>query len=49
MTLTTGAFQATRGVMDGSLEQRAAKDPSGGGELGCEFIAFAAGLLSCHR
>ena len=49
MAFTAGAFQTSRGVMDGSLEQRATKDPTGGGELGCEFIALASCLLSCHR
>jgi hypothetical protein len=49
MAFTTSAFQASRGVMDGSLKQRATEDLVGGGELGCEFIAFANGLLSCHQ
>ena len=49
MALTTGAFQTSRGVMDDSLEQRATKDPSGRGEFGCESVAFASGLLSCHH
>ena len=49
MALTTGAFQTPRGVTDGALEQRAAQDLTGGGELGRELISFADGLLSCHH
>jgi hypothetical protein len=48
MALATGALQTSGGVMDGALEQRAAENPTSGGELGCEFISFADSLLSCH-
>ena len=37
MAFAAGTFRTTRGVMDGALEQRAAKDSIWGGELGCEL------------
>ena len=49
MALAAGTFQAPRGVTDGALEKGAAKDPCWGRELGRKFIAFADGLVSCHR
>jgi len=44
MALATGALQTSRGVMDGALEQRSAKDTRCEGELGCQLFPFADGL-----
>ena len=49
VALATGAFQTSRGVMHGALEQRAAQDCDGRGELGGQLLAFVHGLFSCHQ
>jgi hypothetical protein len=36
-------------VMEGALEQRAAKNSYWGGKLACELFPFPDGLHSCHR
>ena len=55
MALTTGAFQTSRGVMDGALEQRAAKDPLSGRRVGlrvfpaCEWLALVSSIMMIHN